>query len=173
MQEFVFKRIDDGTYSAVQYTGDEAEVVIPSVHAGQPVTVLYDRLFRGHTEIRTIAIPGTITDIGAFVFDGCDNLREIVLPQSLKYLWQYAFVRSSIEEIILPEQIRTLAPYTFKDCKRLKRVVCNKKLQAIKGRAFEGCDRLEDLVHEPGLLISPSAFGEKQNLKVQPNRTGR
>ena len=156
---FFYKRVDDGSFSIVEYEGNEKEVFIPKTHAGQPVTVLYDRVFRGHEEIVSIEIPDTVTDIGAFVFDGCSGLRSITLPARCKYLWQYAFCRSSIEEITLPEGIRTIAPFTFKDCRNLKKIVCNKGLVEIQARAFEGCSRDLEICHEEGLVISPSIFG--------------
>ena len=87
MENYIFKRVDNGTFSLIEYKGDETNVIIPENHAGQAVTVLYDSLFKGHEEISNIQIPNTITDIGAFVFDGCSNLKNISLPSSLLYLW--------------------------------------------------------------------------------------
>lgn len=159
MENYIFKRVDNGTFSLIEYKGDETNVIIPEKHAGQAVTVLYDRLFKGHEEISNIQIPNTITDIGAFVFDGCSNLKNISLPSSLLYLWQYAFCRSSIEEIILPEKIRTIAPYTFKECTNLKKIVCNPGLIEIKAKAFLGCSPDLEIIHDDTVKISPMAWG--------------
>ncbi len=161
MQEFIFKRIENGTFSIIEYHGDEQNVIIPKTHAGNPVSVLYDRIFKGHEEIRTVLVPDTITDIGGFVFDGCSNLKNIVLPDSLLYLWQYAFCRSSVEELVLPSGIRTIAPYTFKECKNLRRIVCNPGLKEIKARAFEGCRPDLEVIAKESVIISPLAWGEK------------
>lgn len=158
MQDFIFKRVDNGTFSVIDYQGDEKDVRIPLTHAGKPVTVIYDRVFKGHEEICSIEIPDTVTDIGAFVFDGCSSLRSITLPEELKYMWQYAFCRSSIEEIRLPKGVRNIVPYTFKECRNLKKVICNPGLIEIKAKAFAGCDRGLEIVHEEGLKISPQAF---------------
>lgn len=162
MQEFIFKKIDNGTFSVIEYSGDERHVVIPDKHAGQPVTVLYDRIFKGHEEIESLVIPDTVTDIGAFVFDGCSRLKTIELPDSLLYIWQYAFCRSSIEEMILPEKIRTIAPFTFKGCKNLKKIVCNPELIEIKARAFEGCSRELEIIGGDKVEISPLAWGQDE-----------
>ena len=160
MQNYFFKRVDNGTFSVIEYDGDEKDVRIPPNHAGKPVTVLYDRLFKGHEEISSLEIPDTVTDIGAFVFDGCRGLRSIDLPAGLVYMWQYAFCRSSIEEIKLPEGIRNIVPYTFKECRNLKRIICNSDLIEIKAKAFAGCPRDLEIVHEEGLKISPLAFDD-------------
>lgn len=156
MQEFIFKQIEDGSYCAMRYHGDEEKVVIPEYATG--VTILNDSLFRGHEEISEILIPDSVTDIGEFVFDGCKNLRQIRLPSNLKCLWGHTFARSGIEEIILPEGIISIPPFAFKDCKNLKRVVCNKSLKKIYAWAFSGCDLLEEVIHGPNVEISPEAF---------------
>lgn len=160
MQDFFYKQIEDGTWSVVAYSGDDAEITIPEEHQGSPVTVLYDDLFKGHAEITEVHIPDSVTDIGGFVFDGCVNLRRINLPKNLENMWQYAFARCGIEEIILPENVRQLVPFTFKDCKNLKKVVCNPGLREIGAWAFDGCDSLSELMHEPGKQpkINPKAF---------------
>ena len=118
-------------------------------------------MFAGHSEITSVKIPDTVTQIGGFVFDGCENLRQITLPKNLTDMWGYAFVRSGIEEIILPEHVRSIVSFTFKDCKNLKKVVCNKDLKKIYSWAFGGCEQLTDFQHGPDVEISPQAFDEK------------
>ena len=162
MQEFFFKMIDNETYAVMSYEGDEAEVVVPDIYNGKPVTLLADNLFAGHREITSVSIPDSVTDIGGFVFDGCENLHHIDLPKELQNLWQYAFVRSSIEEIVLPEHMKSLVSFTFKDCRLLKRVVCNPGLRRIYAWAFSGCDQLEDVVYGSGTEVSEEAFRQKK-----------
>lgn len=156
MQEFIFKQIEDGSYCAMRYKGDEEIVVIPEYATG--VSILNDNLFRGHKEITEIRIPDSVTDIGEFVFDGCENLRQIKLPAQLKCLWGHTFTRSGIEEIALPDGIISIPPFAFKDCKNLKRVVCNAGLKKIYAWAFSGCDNLEEVVYGPNVEVSPDAF---------------
>ena len=159
MQKFYFKQVEDGTYAVTGYEGDERNVIIPGNY-GKGITILGDKLFSGHSEITSVQIPDTVTDIGEFVFDGCVNLRYIELPSQLKCLWGYTFVRCGIEEIVLPDQLKTLPPFAFKNCKNLKKVVCGKGLKKIHSCAFSGCDNLKDLIHRPEVEISPKAFEE-------------
>ena len=162
MQEFGFKIIDDNnTYCATQYDGDEADINVPATYNGVPVTILFDNLFRGHTEITSVTVPDTVMVIGGFVFDGCENLRTVNLAANVEEFWQYAFVRCGIEEIVLPEKLKFIPPYAFKDCKKLRKVVCNHELKEICSWAFEGCDNLTEVQYGPNVLVSPRAF-EKQ-----------
>lgn len=162
MQEFFYKMVEDGSFCVIGYKGDEAEVIIPE---DKNITMLYDRLFKGHDEITSVKIPDTVTDLGEFVFDGCVNLRHLTLPSHLKYLWGYTFVRSGIEEITIPSGVKAIPSFAFKECKNLKRVVCGSGMQRIYAWAFSGCDELkeEQLVYEPGVEVSPQAF-ETKNL---------
>jgi len=158
MQDFTYKLLEDDTYCATQYEGDEANVVIPSVFLGRPVSILYDRLFAGHIEIESVQIPDTITDIGGFMFDGCTSLHHVELPPRLQKIWQYGFVRSSIEEITQPDGVINIYPYTFKDCKQLKKAVCGPNLRRIAAWGFQGCDSLTEFIHSDSVDVDPRAF---------------
>lgn len=159
MQDFVYRKIEDGTRCVMGYQGDEGGVVIPD---DMNISMLYDKLFAGHSEITSVHIPDTVTDLGEFLFDGCVNLRSITLPPALTSLWGYTFCRSAFDEIILPERVAVIPPFAFKDCKNLKRVVCGKGLKKIHAWAFGGCDALEAVLYGPGVDVSPEAFLSKE-----------
>ncbi|MBQ9814202.1 MAG: leucine-rich repeat domain-containing protein [Lachnospiraceae bacterium] len=159
MQEFTYKQIEDGTYAVSGYTGDEPEIVIPP-YLG-PITILSDKLFAGHSEITSVTIPDTVTDMGEFLFDGCTELRSIKLPASLERLWGLTFVRCGIEEIELPDGLRTIPPFAFKECRNLKKVICSPTLKTIYDYAFSGCDQLEEVVYGPDTHFSEKAYDLK------------
>ena len=170
MREFFYQiNYDDESYAITYYSGDEEEVMIPCTFGGKPVTILSDKLFAGHTEIRSVVIPDTVTDLGEFVFDGCLNLRQIKLPSGLLYLWGYTFCRCGIEEIVLPDSLKVIPPYAFKDCKQLRKVVGGSGLKKIGAWAFGGCDRLKELICDPSVEISTRAFEKNTDiLEIKP-----
>lgn len=161
MQNFYYQlNFDGNSYTAMSYQGDEQDVKIPEVYGGRPVTVLFDKLFDGHKEIRSVTIPDVVTDMGEFIFDGCENITELKLPSALQTLWGHTFVRMNIEEIVIPDGVISIPPFAFKDCRKLKKVVCGKKLKKIHPWAFGGCDSLkpENVICGPDVEISPDAF---------------
>lgn len=162
MQELQYKQIDDGTFCVSAYSGDEALVEVPAEVDGVPVTVIADGVFRGHPEITEIRLPETVTDLGEFVFDGCENLRQLRLPAGLCRLWGYTFVRSGLEELVLPDGVRSIPPFCFKDCKALRRVVCGAGMRQIHAWAFGGCDLLSELACGPQVKLHPQAFETKE-----------
>ena len=74
MEEFSFQlNYDEQSYTARQYHGEAEEVVIPEMFLGKPVTILFDKLFTGHTEIRSVSIPDTVTDLGLTAVSDFEN----------------------------------------------------------------------------------------------------
>ena len=161
MQEFDYKQIDTGVYCITGYTGDEENVRVPDHIGFDRVAVVSDGVFKDHKEIKSIVFDDNITDLGEFLFDGCENLSEIILPKKLETLWGYTFVRCGITEITLPDDLKSIPPFAFKDCKKLKRVICGKNLKTIHAWAFGGCDSFEEILNLEGVDISPLAFQEK------------
>ena len=165
MSKFSYQmNYDEASYAVTHYEGNAEDVVIPGTFLGKPVTILFDKLFAGHQEIRSVSIPDTVTDLGEFVFDGCLSLRRLELPAGLQNLWGYTFCRCGIEEIVLPDPIKIIPAYAFKDCRHLKKVTCGSGLKKISSWAFGGCDQLTELLHGPSVEISPEAFSYNPNI---------
>ena len=140
--EFFTKIIDDGSYCITGCRGSAAHIVIP---AKFNVTVLYDNLFKGHTGLESVVIPDTVTNIGGFVFDGCENLKELSLPPALTDMWQYALARCGIETIEIPEGVSSILPFTFNECRSLKEVTINSGTKRICAWAFKDCTALKNV----------------------------
>lgn len=160
MAFFTYQWLEDDSYAVMTYEGNDEEVTIPGTYSGKPVTVLYDELFKNHKEIKKVHIPNIVTNIGGFVFEGCDQLKSVRLPESLEEMWQYAFVRSSIEIIEIPGSVRSIIPFTFKDCKQLTTVIIHKGVKKIHATAFEGCENLELVAIPSDIEISHNAFAD-------------
>lgn len=163
MQKFLYRLIEDGTYCITGYLGDEAEVCVPdAVGETGCITVVYDKVFAGHSEITSVHLPDTVTDIGEFVFDGCTALAHLRLPSQLMNLWGHSFARCGITEITIPGKVKQIPSFAFKDCVRLKKVICSPDVKKIHPWAFMGCSQLKELVCGPDTEVSPEAFDSKE-----------
>lgn len=113
---------EDGKYySVIEYTGHEANVIVPSVYKGLPVTTIKTQGVVGFTdEVKSITISYGITDIcyGAFA------------------------MTVGLEKIILPNSVDSIGKWAFYGCKSLKKIVIPKSAKKgyIDHNAFEGCD---------------------------------
>lgn len=65
------------SYTVSGYAGNEASVTVPDWYDSMPVTAIGDGAFQGNTTITSVALPSTITRIGASAFKDCTNLTTI------------------------------------------------------------------------------------------------
>ncbi len=153
---FYNKQVPDGTYCITGYKGHETHVDFPNTYT---ITIINDSVFKGHTEIESMDIPDSVTQIGGFVIEGCTNLKTLKLPPNLQDMWQYAFTRTSLVEIEIPGSVYAIIPFTFNASKDLKKVVINEGTRRIDAWAFKDCTGLTD-VYLPASLtdINDKAF---------------
>ena len=92
-----------------------------------------------------------LKSIGDNAFLGLRTLREINLPDSLAYIGQWAFRRTSLEKVIIPVNVKELKDGTFLECNKLKSIDL-KNVESIGGWAFRFCTSLKE-VNLPDSLI--------------------
>lgn len=158
MAKFTYQQITEDGCAVIAYSGNDEAVIIPDTFEGMAVIMLFDDLFAGHAEISRIQLPEGLMYIGSRVFDGCDSLKSLRLPESLENLAQYAFTGSSIEIIEIPGNVTSIIPFTFKNCPCLNTVIIRKGVKKIYSRAFEDCENLELVAVPSDTEISHDAF---------------
>ena len=65
------------TVTITKYTGTESTVILPSTINSWPVTKIGEAAFQDNTTITSVAIPDSVTEIGANAFAGCTNLTSV------------------------------------------------------------------------------------------------
>ena len=102
-----------------EYNGNKADLVIPSEIDGETITRIDASVFKGHTEINTLTIPDTITNIGDEAFDGCTGLTTINFSNTgnLKTIGKYAFNHCDmLKDVELPEGLESFGMGCFNYC---------------------------------------------------------
>ena len=74
------------------------------------------------TDEEEFIVPEGVKLIGQNAFEGCKNLKRIVLPDSLKGICAFAFAKLKISEITLPKNLIKLDSDVFFGCKNLKKI---------------------------------------------------
>jgi uncharacterized repeat protein (TIGR02543 family) len=74
-----------------------------------------------------------------------DITGDLILPEGLVSVGNYAFSYTSISSVVLPSTLKYLGDGAFYDCKNLTQVTIPASLTKIGGKAFKGCTSLTDL----------------------------
>ena len=102
--------------------------------------------------------------IGVAAFGRCESLKEVVLPEGVKYLMQSAFTRCSVlEKVVLPNSLTTIDAGAFWCCPALKEITIPKDTH-INETSFEHCDDIVLKVHENSYALSTA---QKIGLKYE------
>ncbi len=137
-------------------------VIIDNKFSGAKVTGIAAGVFAGQTEITSITLPSTISEIGDGAFDGCIGLTEVVLPSSVKTIGAYAFRNcKAVTTVTIGDAVRTIGDHAFDGCAKLDGVVIPKTTTAIGAYAFNACTSLKNLTLNTGLkTIGIRAFSD-------------
>lgn len=101
------------------------------------------------------------------VFDGCAQLKEVVLPENLKVITQKLFRNCvSLESVNWSDSIETINGGAFRNCVNLTNFEAPNNLKRISSRAFKGCTALEKVTLNKKLKkIKDNAFSGCSKIK--------
>ncbi len=105
-----------GTANLIRYMGNEKKVEIPEEVWGYKVTAMSHAMAYGcfeNLEIEEVIIPETVSCIGCSTFEGCSNLKQIILPSQLKEILATSFKECGIESIAIPESVERISGKAF------------------------------------------------------------
>lgn len=88
------------------------------------------------------------------------NINEVILPEHLDFIPQYAFTKcSNLEYINIPQSVNSIEKGSFKNCSNLKSVILNSNNTSISSEAFSGCISLECIANANNITsIGRNAF---------------
>jgi len=99
------------------------QVSVPETINGKPVTTIGKGLFQGASEVTSVTLPATITEIEPSAFRECSRLEGIELPDGLAEIGDNAFRECvSLRNITIPATVTNIGYFAFRDCLRLETV---------------------------------------------------
>ena len=126
---------------------------ISSIFGGD-ISALTPLIERSFTEL---AIPDGTTYIANNVFAGYKSLINVLIPETVKSIGDYAFNEAGIKEIVLPSSLTTMGFSIFRYCNSLTKVVFNSnniKFTGSNSYMFYYCLGLKELYNIPNFLGS-------------------
>lgn len=144
------------------HSRNERRVVVP-----EGVTRILAEAFRDHDEVVELVLPSTLRFIGKGAFRGCTGLREVLIPECVSEIGDAAFSGCrSLEFASLPSGITELGNSVFSRCSGLSRVCGGEFVYAVGAGCFSGCVSLSALPRLPRLeVVGPEAFAGCSSLE--------
>lgn len=133
----------------VQYPGGRSgEYVFPDT-----VTHMAMKAFYGSLGLTSVSMPNPLTyqdpDMAKYgtsmdrMFDGCANLKNVVLPDTLTEIPEAMFYGcTSLKALTIPESVTKIGPIACSGCTSLQKIVIPESVTEIGQRAFEKCASL-------------------------------
>ncbi len=98
--------------------------------------------------VSEVIVEEGITSIGEGMFYGCDTIKAVTLPSTLKTIGYGAFENcAGLESIVIPDSVKQILDFAFYNCSGLKRVFLGSGLELINYAAFSKCDNLEKVYY--------------------------
>ena len=145
--------VDDNDDAILVDTAYKAgDVMIPSEIDGHTVIGIGERVFEGCEALTSVTIPDSVKSIGACAFDGC-NIP--VRNDGYKVIdgWVIGFSDNAQFKISNVDSIRGVADGALEGCRALKDLSFTQDsvLKAIGVAAFKGCTELKTMMLPPSL----------------------
>ena len=113
---------------------------------GQGVEYIETAAFMECPNLTTVQMANTVKEMEGQVFYYCDSLMNINISTQLKKIPSYTFLRCGFEELELPEGINEIGTSAFAENHNLTTVKFPSTVYAIEGTAFNGCEKLRNIV---------------------------
>ena len=111
----------------------------------------YSNEYQGKVIIpETVTYDGTtykVYGIGQGTFDHCTDLTEVVLPNGLWIIWEYAFnCCTSLTSVNIPNTVVIIGSNAFAGCSSLSSLEIPNSVTSIQQGAFQYCQSLTSMV---------------------------
>ena len=165
--------LDDANRATITgYSGNATALYIPDEIDGHEVVAIGDSAFENRTDLRTVMIPDSVTEIEAYSFNNCTNLSNVTLSKNLESMGSSAFGNcDGLTQIEIPKSLESCdisyGSYgPFRDCDKLKKVKFEEGTTVIATMLFHHCTGIEEIeIPDTVTIIKDSAFEECTNLR--------
>lgn len=144
--------------------------LITSAVIGDGITGIGDLAFNGCVNLLNVSIPETVVKIGSWSFDSCGSLSELNIPENVESIGKMAFWSCSglTGELKLPDSITEIGAYAFMNCSGVTKVILPNKLTVLNNGVFAGCKSLVDIVIPDTVTSMTETFTECTSLTKLP-----
>lgn len=127
-----------------RYEGGAARVEVPRTLGGLPVRMIGGGAFRAQEQLREVILPDSVEVIDHHAFAGCTALTRLSLGRNLRVLGADCLAGcTALMELALPGTLRLMLGGALAECASLRMVhLPAGAMVAVSPGAFEGCGAL-------------------------------
>ena len=125
------------------YKGQMPEDATLSIRNG--ATIICDNAFQSQNNLKEILIPNSVKEIGDYAFNGCSNLAFITVPESVTTIGESAFNSCGLRQFNLLSPIDTIPANMLNGCRKLESISIPKSVNYVSRGAFSGCSSVENI----------------------------
>ncbi len=127
----------DGTYGDPAFKDNTAITSFDELKYFTGLTSIESGAFNGCTNLKTVVVPEGVETIADEAFKGCTELLTVSLPDGLTKIGNFAFQSAKkLFAIRLPETLTEIETYAFRYCSSLRSVVLPANIQKLGTGAF-------------------------------------
>jgi len=155
----------------IGFTGEADEsLVIPSEFTDTDGTLyrvvgIGESAFFNCENLKSVILPDTITTIGSGAFFNCTNLESCIIQEGVTHLSGTFYNCKNLKNVTLPDSITTIGGSTFECCYQLTEITLPKNLRSLDDSAFRFCSNLKSIIiPEKVSFIGYAAFEHNDSL---------
>ena len=93
----------------------------------------------------SITLPNGLKSIGKMAFDGCKNLKDITIPNSVTSIGAEAFGACAFTSITIPNSVTVISYNMFYGCEKLTSITIHDGVTEIQSSTFHDCTALTSI----------------------------
>lgn len=138
------------------------------------VTSIGNQSFKACEDLKSIVIPDSVKSIGDEAFFICSGLTSVTIGSGVTSIGRYAFSDcSGLTSVVIPDSVTSIGEYAFLKCAKLKSVTIGSGVTTIGIWAFRSCNKLTSITcyatTAPKLYGYSSVYLPKNGILKVPN----
>lgn len=118
------------------------------------ITVIEEYAFSGCQQLKSISIPDSVKSIGKYAFYRCGNLSELDLGEGIVSIESRAFYAcNALTEVVLPNSVKTVGASAFSSCENLTNFTVSDTLKEWGSSVLSYCDKMQYKLYNNGHYI--------------------
>ncbi|MGN0521500.1 MAG: leucine-rich repeat domain-containing protein [Eubacterium sp.] len=109
--------------------------------------IIREKAFYYNDKLTEIVLPNGVKEIEDWAFAKCLSADKIILGQGLELIGDHAFLKCrSAKEIFIPGSCKTVEVSAFYQCTSVEKLTMENGVETLRKGAFEECESLESVV---------------------------